>query len=263
MIKRIISSVVGLPLVLGILIWGTPPWVLSFFGLIQFLVALEIMRIFVEEGLGFPKLNWSLAFTSTLVFVALLVAPREETLTLLTVFLLGAAVISAILPGSMEQRSQRAPSLVLALAYGILPWLMIAGLYQKADNERLVILLLSIAWAGDTAAYFCGRTWGRRPMAPLISPRKTWEGALGGFIASSLAAVVVSEVYGGQLGSWPYLLTVGATCAVAGQCGDLFKSVFKRHRKIKDSGRLLPGHGGLLDRMDSALMAAPVLTLFF
>jgi phosphatidate cytidylyltransferase len=100
-------------------------------------------------------------------------------------------------------------------------------------------------------------------MAALISPKKTWEGALGGFVASCLAAVIVSEVYGGELGSWPFMLSVGAACALVGQAGDLFKSVFKRHRGIKDSGRLLPGHGGLLDRMDSALMAAPVLNLFF
>lgn len=263
MMKRIVSSVVGLPLVLGILIYGTNAWVLSFFAVVQFLVALEVMRIFVEEGSGFPKQNWSLALSSTLVYGVLLFAPHEDTLILFSVFLLGAAVISALLPGTMDQRSQRAPSFVLAMVYSILPWLMIASLYQKAENERFVILLLSIAWAGDTAAYFCGRTWGRRPMAPLISPKKTWEGAVGGFLASCAAAVIVSAIYGWQLGSWPFMLSVGAACAFVGQSGDLFKSVFKRHRGIKDSGRLLPGHGGLLDRMDSALMAAPVLNLFF
>jgi phosphatidate cytidylyltransferase len=149
------------------------------------------------------------------------------------------------------------------MIYSILPWLMIARLYQKAGNERLVILLLSCAWAGDTAAYFTGRSLGRRNLAPQISPKKTWEGAVGGFIASCLAAAVVSEVYGGELGSWPFMLSVGAVCGLVGQLGDLFKSVFKRQRGIKDSGRLLPGHGGLLDRMDSTLMAAPVLNLIF
>ncbi len=263
MIQRIISSVVGLPLVLSILILGTPGLVLGFFAVIQFLVALEIMRIFVEEGSGFPKQNWSLALSSTIAYVVLLSAPHASSLALFSVFFLGSAVLSALLPGSMDQRSRRAPSLVLAMIYSILPWLMIANLYQKAENERFVILLLSIAWAGDTAAYFCGRTWGRRPMAPLISPKKTWEGAVGGFVASCAAALIVSAVYGGQLGSWVYLLGAGAACALVGQAGDLFKSVFKRHRGIKDSGRLLPGHGGLLDRMDSALMAAPVLNLFF
>jgi phosphatidate cytidylyltransferase len=263
MIKRIVSSAIGLPLVLAILIFGTSTLVLVFFAVIQFLVALEIMRIYVDVGSGFPRQNWSLALISTVVFVVLFFAPHAETLALFTVFILGAAVISALLPGSMDQRSERSSSFVLAMIYSILPWLMIAMLYQKAENERFVILLLSMAWAGDTAAYFCGRAWGRRPMAALISPKKTWEGALGGFVASCLAAVIVSEVYGGELGSWPFMLSVGAACALVGQAGDLFKSVFKRHRGIKDSGRLLPGHGGLLDRMDSALMAAPVLNLFF
>jgi phosphatidate cytidylyltransferase len=263
MIKRILSSAIGLPCVLGILIYGSSTLVLTFFAVIQGLVAWEIMRIYVEEGPGFRRQNISLALASTLVFIVLLRAPHEDMLTLLSVFLLGAAAMSALLPGSMEQRSHRSGSVVLAMAYAILPWLMIAQLYQKAENERFVILLLSIAWAGDTTAYFCGRTWGRRPMAPFISPKKTWEGALGGFLGSCLAALVVARIYGGELGSWPFMLAVGAACALVGQCGDLFKSVFKRHRGIKDSGRLLPGHGGLLDRMDSALLAAPILNLFF
>jgi phosphatidate cytidylyltransferase len=263
MIKRILSSVIGLPLVLGILIYGSPTLVLSFFAAIQGLVAWEIMRIYVEDAPGFRRQNISLALAAMLVFLVLLWAPHEQTLPLLSVFLLGAATLSALLPGSMEQRSHRSGSMVLAMSYAILPWLMIAQLYQKAENERFVILLLSIAWAGDTAAYFCGRTWGRRPMAPFISPKKTWEGALGGFIGSCLAALVVGRIYAGELGTWPFMLGVGAACALVGQSGDLFKSVFKRHRGIKDSGRLLPGHGGLLDRMDSALMAAPVLNLFF
>jgi phosphatidate cytidylyltransferase len=263
MIKRIMSSVVGLPLVLGIMIWGSPALVLGFFAVIQGLVAWEIMRIYLEEAPGFPRQNISLALASTLVFFVLLKAPHDEQLSLLTVFILGAAALSALLPGSMEQRSRRSASMVLAMAYAILPWLMIAQLYQKAENERFVILLLSISWAGDTSAYICGRTWGRRPMAPFISPKKTWEGALGGFIGSCLAALVVARIYGGELGSWPYILGAGAVAALVGQCGDLFKSVFKRHRGVKDSGRLLPGHGGLLDRMDSAMMAAPILNLFF
>lgn len=263
MIKRILSSLIGLPLVLVILIYGRPALVLGFFAVIQGLVAWEIMRIYVEEAPGFPRQNVSLALASTLVFLVLVWAPHEDQLTLFAVFLLGAAALSALLPGSMEQRSQRSASMVLAMAYAILPWLMIAQLYQKAENERLVILLLSIAWAGDTAAYLCGRTWGRRPMAPFISPKKTWEGAVGGFIGSCVAALVVARIYGGELGSWPFILAAGAVAALVGQCGDLFKSVFKRHRGVKDSGRLLPGHGGLLDRMDSAMMAAPILNLFF
>lgn len=263
MMKRILSSVIGLPLVLGILIYGSPVLVLGFFAVIQGLVAWEIMRIYLEDEPGFRRQNVSFALASTLVFLVLLWAPHEETLALLAVFLLGAATLSALLPGTMEQRSRRSASMVLAMAYAILPWLMIAQLYQKAENERFVILLLSIAWAGDTAAYIAGRSWGRRPMAPFISPKKTWEGALGGFIGSCLAALVVARIYGGELGSWPFILGVGAVAGLVGQCGDLFKSVFKRHRGIKDSGRLLPGHGGLLDRMDSAMMAAPILNLFF
>jgi phosphatidate cytidylyltransferase len=270
MIIRIISSLIGLPLVLAILILGTPTIVYSFFVVIQFLVALEIMRIYVEDPkrgtqdfLGFARGDWARALASTMAFIVLLLSQPEGLLARLSFFLCSVALFSALLPGTMEQRSRSAQSTILGMVYALLPWLMIASLYEKAENERFIILLLSMAWAGDTAAYFAGRTWGRRPMAPKISPKKTWEGALAGFIASCLAAWIVSMVYNNELGEPLFMIGVGATCAVFGQMGDLFKSVFKRQRGVKDSGRLMPGHGGLLDRMDSALMAAPVLNLFF
>jgi len=270
MMKRIISSVVGLPLVLWILIQGTSSVVLGFFMLIQFLLALEIMRLFVQGlpanepiFLSFSRATWGLALAATSIFGVLLFGGRHDTVSLLAFILLGATMLSTLLPGAMDIRCLRAQSVLLALFYSIVPWLMIAALYEKAENERFVILLLSIAWAGDTAAYFCGKTWGRRKMAPMISPHKTWMGAGGGLLGSMIAAGLASQFYDGELGSWPYMLGVGAACAVFGQGGDLFKSAFKRARGVKDSGQLIPGHGGLLDRMDSALMSAPVLNLFF
>jgi phosphatidate cytidylyltransferase len=270
MMKRIISSAVGLPLILWILCQGKPTVVLVFFASIQFLLALEIMRLFMQGlplgepvFLSFSGATWGLALLATVIFGVLIFSTQDDTISLLAFFLLGAAVLSTLLPGPMDIRCQRAQSVLLALFYSIVPWLMIAALYEKAENERLVILLLSIAWAGDTAAYFFGKTWGRHKMAPMISPHKTWIGALAGLIGSMIAAGLASQFYDGQLGSWPYMLGVGAACALAGQAGDLFKSAFKRARGVKDSGQLIPGHGGLLDRMDSALMSAPLLNLFF
>ncbi|WP_141734250.1 phosphatidate cytidylyltransferase [Oligoflexus tunisiensis] len=270
MIIRIISSLIGLPLVLAILILGTPSVVYSFFVVIHFLLALEIMRIYVEDPqrgtqsfLGFARGDWMRALASTLAFIVLLLSEPEGLLARLSFFLCGVALLSALLPGTIEQRSRSSQSTVLGMVYSLIPWLMIASLYEKAENERFVILLLSIAWAGDTAAYFVGKTWGRRPMAPMISPKKTWLGACAGFVASALAAWIVSAIYDNELGDPAFMIGVGAVCALFGQMGDLFKSVFKRQRGVKDSGRLMPGHGGLLDRMDGALMAAPVLNLFF
>jgi phosphatidate cytidylyltransferase len=123
-----------------------------------------------------------------------------------------------------------------------------------------VVLLLCIIWGTDTFAYAVGRTLGRRKLWPTISPGKTLEGALGGF----LAAVLI----GGALAYWLRLpvyhgVILGALLGVVGQAGDLFESKLKRLAGVKDSGAMLPGHGGVLDRFDSLLFCAPVAYFYF
>jgi phosphatidate cytidylyltransferase len=119
--------------------------------------------------------------------------------------------------------------------------------------------LLAIVWLGDTAAYYVGITWGRHRLAPVVSPKKSWEGAVAGAVAS-MASIVVWGLW--RLGGVPAdLLVIGALTTVASQLGDLVESAIKRGAHVKDSGDLLPGHGGLYDRMDAMLFAAPVLLL--
>jgi phosphatidate cytidylyltransferase len=131
--------------------------------------------------------------------------------------------------------------------------------YLQRIDPWLVFLLCMIVWLGDAAAYYVGRALGRHKMAPVVSPNKTWEGAVGGF-AASLAATAVWSVW--RLG-WidPALLGVAALTAAAAQVGDLMESLLKRGAGVKDSGSVLPGHGGVLDRMDAMLFAAPVMLL--
>jgi phosphatidate cytidylyltransferase len=113
-------------------------------------------------------------------------------------------------------------------------------------------------WAGDTAAYFVGRAWGRHLLAPSISPKKTWEGA----VANLLACIGVGIPVGLWIGyAWPIGLACGCAIGALGQAGDLFESHLKRRAGTKDSGALLPGHGGLLDRIDSLLFSAPAVAL--
>jgi phosphatidate cytidylyltransferase len=147
------------------------------------------------------------------------------------------------------------------LAFGI-PYFAvpIASLHQlKRSDPWVVFLLMAIVWLGDTAAYYAGSRLGRHKMAPVISPKKSWEGAAAGF-ATSLAAAAVWSVW--RLGRLdPALLAIAAVTAAAAQTGDLVESMIKRGAGVKDSGHVLPGHGGVLDRMDAMLFAAPVLLL--
>jgi phosphatidate cytidylyltransferase len=147
------------------------------------------------------------------------------------------------------------------LAFGI-PYFAvpIAGMHhlQRAD-PWLVFLLWAIVWLGDTAAYYIGSRFGRHRMAPVISPKKSWEGAAAGFVTSLLAAGVWSVLRLGRLDL--RLLGLAAVVAAAAQVGDLVESMIKRSAGVKDSGNILPGHGGALDRIDALLFATPVMLI--
>ncbi len=121
-----------------------------------------------------------------------------------------------------------------------------------------IFLALAITWLQDTAAYFVGRSLGRHKMAPVLSPKKSWEGAAGGFVTSILTALLAVAILGLPI-SYAAAALIGAAAGVAGPIGDLVESLIKRQIGIKDSGQLIPGHGGILDRIDSLIFTTPVI----
>lgn len=134
-----------------------------------------------------------------------------------------------------------------------------AGLAMVRLEPLVVLLVLVLVWIADTAAYFVGRAWGRRRLAPAISPGKTWEGAAGGLIGALLYAIIIA--FFTDLGAWLALVATALLLGMVSIVGDLFESAVKRQAGVKDSGSLLPGHGGILDRIDSATAALPVAAL--
>ncbi|MGQ0384030.1 MAG: phosphatidate cytidylyltransferase [Gammaproteobacteria bacterium] len=137
-------------------------------------------------------------------------------------------------------------------------WLALARLYLQAEGEWLVVFALLLAWFADIGAYFAGRHFGRLRLAPYVSPNKTWEGVLGGLVGGLVIALAAL--------AWlkpPPLafLSLCAAAVLASVVGDLLESMFKRQRGLKDSGSLLPGHGGILDRIDSLTASVPLLAL--
>ncbi|WP_438350171.1 phosphatidate cytidylyltransferase [Paenibacillus sp. FA6] len=148
--------------------------------------------------------------------------------------------------------------LLLGVLYIGSGFYFIAESRHAADGYGLfwTFLLLFSIWASDAGAYFVGKQWGRNKLWPAISPNKTVEGALGGIIIAILIALIFAACSGGLLGYGRAVL-IGLTCAVIGQLGDLIQSAYKRAYNIKDSGKLLPGHGGILDRCDSWIIVFP------
>jgi phosphatidate cytidylyltransferase len=172
----------------------------------------------------------------------------------------GTFVLSFLVFGISDAR----PSFTAAMGTTMLGVVWVAGglaalvLIRDADRGRLALLTVLLAvWADDTAAYFVGRTIGRHRMAPTLSPKKSWEG----FVAGAAAAIAVAffALYQDRntyLSIWQAVV-LGASIAVAAALGDLFESAVKRDVGVKDSGRLLGGHGGFLDRLDAPLFAGP------
>jgi phosphatidate cytidylyltransferase len=124
------------------------------------------------------------------------------------------------------------------------------------DGPRLLLFALAITWAADTTAYFVGRAIGKHPLAPHISPKKTWEGSIGSIAGSLLIAYAFHYWLSISI---PHLLAMAAVGNIAGQMGDLLESAYKRSAGVKDSGALLPGHGGILDRIDALILCIPVI----
>ena len=124
----------------------------------------------------------------------------------------------------------------------------------------ILLFALVITWIGDTAAYFVGRAIGKNHLAPKLSPKKTWEGAAASMVGALLIGWLASRWINVPL---PYLLGLAAAGNVAGQMGDLLESAFKRSAGVKDSGSLLPGHGGILDRIDALILASPVVWYYW
>jgi phosphatidate cytidylyltransferase len=200
-------------------------------------------------------LGWLMSLASLLYASVQQVTLSEFTLTLV--------VLSLFLYVLLTKRSisEAIPAFGITLL-GILyvSWLMshLVLLRGLSNGKEFVFYLLLVVWAGDTGAYYTGKSLGKHKLAPTISPKKTIEGAIGGIIASLLASCLAKFTFLPLL-SYIDCLILGLVLAMIAQCGDLCESLLKRAVKIKDSGSILPGHGGILDRVDGVMFAAPVL----
>ena len=256
--SRALTAIVGIPLLILLVGWG-PVW--AFVGVFVILVVGALREYFV---MAFPdRLNdqlWGIFFGLSLSFVSLLSGVSEGEFGLSLLFVLFFSIY-LFMSGKLEERLKRlAWTLVGAVYLGyLLPhWVL---LFRMPHGRAWVFFVLLVIMAGDTAAYFVGTRFGRRNLAPEISPGKTIEGALGYVAGSVIVGCLGARFLMTGLGAMEVIVFSGML-SILGQIGDLFESLIKRVFAVKDSGMLLPGHGGLLDRLDSLIFPAVFATTY-
>jgi len=245
-LTRALSAAVLIPLALGaIYIGGDLFFILV--ALILGLASFEFVRL-VELGDHRPALLFSWGFTALGLFVAR--DPSGDWLRPAMAGLLGSALVWQIF---QAQRPDPTADWALTVIAGLyVGWMggHLVALREGPDGIQWLLLPLLITWAADSGAYLIGSTWGRRKLAPRLSPGKTWEGTIGGW----LTAIVAGGALTGLLSTAIiHGLVLGALIGIASPLGDLGISMIKRQVGAKDTGRLIPGHGGMLDRIDSIL----------
>jgi phosphatidate cytidylyltransferase len=255
---RALSAIVFGAIILAAFFGGKLPFIIVF-GIVCFIGATEYLKI--SEAICQRKPNDTLpmlyGLSAVLVFMYLAEAGGNfflDTITQNRILYFGAAVAIALLIMAMAKNMQLNLRLLLGYAYVPLGFAALAQLYRM--QHLLPLHLLVLIWINDTMQYVVGANFGKHKMAPIISPKKTWEGTIGG----SLLCVIVAIVWGffDKSSTMLQWILLGFAASVIGTLGDLLESMLKRKAGIKDSGNIMPGHGGVLDRFDSLLLAAPV-----
>jgi phosphatidate cytidylyltransferase len=251
-VTRVISGVVLLALIVGVF-WGLPPWGTQIFALVALVLSLReyenlvrLSGLDVVPGVG---LVLSVGMYAVLVFHL----PAHHWLLVSGVAAGGALVVRGRVPAQAVAVAAAMVFPVVYLGMGIATVPLVRELYGAP--ALLTLFLTQIG--SDTAQYYTGRAFGRTPLSLALSPKKTREGAVGGLVAGALVLVGFGRLWLPGIPSWQLAL-LGFGVAVVGILGDLFESMLKRSADVKDSSDLIPGHGGMLDRIDALLFTMPL-----
>jgi len=266
--KRVLTALVLIPLVLLLVFLG-PKWLVTLaVAAVAVLAAWEFLGLAQKSGANPPRIAVLIAIPA--LFAGNFEWP-DQTLLILGILSL-ALIVFCTFFRPVEQMMADASTSIFCLFYVGFTLIALPALREDPDGNgaSLVTFLLCAVWAGDTAALYIGKAWGRHKLAPKLSPNKTWEGTVASVAGSLLAtafllglAALLEErnlvwlsYHSGDKYYWFFLAVL---VNLAAQVGDLAESALKRSVDVKDSGSLLPGHGGVLDRIDALLLAAPVL----
>lgn len=254
--QRIITAMWLLPLAIGVIFLLPTPWFALVLGGAMLLGAWEWTNLM---GLTLPREKALFIGVQALLMAICYGFWLPGIIVIALVWWVIAVFLVKRYPENVTQWSSR-PTLFVMGTVVLLPTWMALVLLQKQDDGPLwVMYVMTLVWSADTGAYFAGRRFGTRKLAPKVSPGKSTAGVWGGLAATAIVACLVAynSGFADNIGTALFLL-ISMIAVLASVLGDLLESMLKRHRGIKDSSNLLPGHGGILDRIDSVTAAAPV-----
>jgi phosphatidate cytidylyltransferase len=279
MLLRLLTAAVLIPVVVALVWWAPAILLAGIAAVVAILALVEFLNLGERIGLrGFQLWTY---FCTVLIFYAQFSLGRVETHSFaggvsmvrdatggtlsveaaLLIFLFGCVILGLLTKRPLHEVLPAISIGSAALLFVVLPFSYIVRLDEiEPVGRQLVLFTLVLVWAGDMLAYFVGKSLGRVPMAPALSPKKTWEGALGNILASMIVAVLFAKWMQTDVIT---LLVIAGVANIAGQAGDLIESAYKRGAAVKDSGGLLPGHGGMLDRIDSLILATPAVWILY
>ena len=280
--KRVATAIVLIPFVVGVVLFGSTAWIAVALALITVLALREYFAL--GDAIGHRAYRLWTVICALLIIYAQWVETLEASYrstwgpslfrqigrfanglgTTPDVFFLFVLGVTALTLWTKRPLVEALPAAGISSGALLLVGFPLSFAVRLhgwgVEGPRLLLFALVITWVGDTVAYFVGRAVGKHPFAPHLSPKKTWEGAIASFAGSLLA---------GYAFSWwlhvpvPHLLAMAGVGNVAGQAGDLLESAYKRSAGVKDSGALLPGHGGILDRIDALILAIPAVWYYW
>ena len=258
--KRELTAIIGAPLAVWIVGWAHPYVFDAAMALIAAFALYEFLDLGRRKGYHLP-IPLCIVVMLFIIAAFILEPISVEMGVFMTLLVIpGFYVVSR---GDLKEALPSSAIAVLATLYvGMLGGSMIRLHNDFADGAKLVYFLLLVVWLGDTGAYYFGRTLGRHKLSPRISPKKTVEGMVGGVATSVATAVIIHFTF---FRNFPlvHAIIAGVILSVAGVIGDLAESMWKRSADVKDSGTLLPGHGGFLDRFDSIFYTTPILYVYW
>jgi len=257
--QRIITGIILAAVFIGSIWYGDPLWVSLLFAVVLFVATRELLALTIKPPI-LPATAAAVVFVIFFWWSLKLVTPILIYWQSLAGIALWALIAASLF---FYRHSGNWPLLSRLLILGLgldLLWICVHGLihlHQEYGGEML-LYLFTLVWIADIGAFFSGRRFGKHKLAPNISPGKTWEGLVGGVIANLIWILAVYLLTAGWGLGLMQFLVIGIATSMISVVGDLFESILKREAGVKDSGKLLPGHGGVLDRIDSVIAASPV-----